>query len=151
MTKEEFKVIFSTKLVEAYPTIEVNKFTTKLYWDHFKETPVEKFAEAVHRAVSELSFFPKIGELNKYLDAISGILSFDEAYLLIDEILDKSYSGSWKSSDYPEIVRDIISKSGGVSSIRQMTAEAKHITIKKRHKEIVQDLRRHDNGIKQLR
>ena len=151
MTKEEFKVIFSTKLVEAYPTIEVNKFTTKLYWDHFKEIPVDKFAEVIHRAVSELSFFPKIGELNKYLDAISGILSFNEAYLLIDEILDKSYSGSWKSSDYPEIVRDIISKSGGVSSIRQMTAEAKHITIKKRHKEIVQDLRRHDNGIKQLR
>ena len=151
MTKEEFRVIFSNKLVGAYPNIEVNTFTTKLYWNHFKEITAEKFTEAVHRAVSELSFFPKIGELNKYLDAISGILSFDEAYLLIDEILDKSYSGSWKSSDYPEIVRDIISKSGGVSSIRQMTAETKHITIKKRHKEIVQDLRRHDNGIKQLR
>ena len=151
MTKEEFKVIFSTKLVEAHPTIEVNKFTTKLYWDHFKETPVEKFAKAVHRAVSELSFFPKIGELNKYLDAISGILSFDEVYLKIEEILDKSYSGSWKSSDYPEIVVSTIKKIGGVSNIRQMAAESKHIMIKKTYKEIAQDLRRHDNGIKQLR
>ena len=145
MTKEEFKVIFSTKLVEAHPTIEVNKFTTKLYWDHFKETPVEKFAEAVHRAVSELSFFPKIGELNKYLDAILGILSFDEVYLLIDEILNKSYSGSWKSSDYPEIVVSTIKKIGGVSSIRQMSAEAKHIAMRKTYKDIAHDLKRQNN------
>ena len=151
MTKEEFKVIFSTKLVEAYPTIEVNTFTTKLYWDHFKETPVEKFAEAIHRAVSELSFFPKIGELNKYLEAISGILSFDEVYLKIEEILDKSYSGSWKSSDYPEIVVSTIKKIGGVSNIRQMAAESKHILIKKTYKEIAQDLRRGNNGTKRLR
>ena len=146
MTKEEFKVIFSTKLVEAYPTIEVNKFTTKLYWDHFKEIPVEKFAEVIHRAVSELSFFPKIGELNKYLDAILGILSFDEVYLLIDEILNKSYSGSWKSSDYPEIVVSTIKKIGGVSSIRQMSAEAKHIAMRKTYKEIAHDLKRQNNN-----
>ena len=145
MTKEEFKVIFSTKLVEAYPTIEVNKFTTKLYWDHFKEIPAEKFAEVIHRAVSELSFFPKIGELNKYLDAILGILSFDEVYLLIDEILNKSYSGSWKSSDYPEIVVSTIKKIGGVSSIRQMSAEAKHIAMRKTYKDIAHDLKRQNN------
>ena len=151
MTKEEFRVIFSNELVGAYPNIEVNTFTTKLYWNHFKEITAEKFTEAAHRAVSEDSFFPSVGSLNKHLNDISGILSFEEVHVLIDEVMDKSYSGSWKSSDYPEIVRDIISKSGGVSSIRQMTAETKHITIKKRHKEIAQDLRRQDNGIKQLR
>ena len=151
MTKEEFKVIFSTKIVEAFPSIEVNKFTTKLYWDHFKEIPVDKFTEAAHRAVSELSFFPRIGDLNKYLNDISGIISVEEACVLIEEVLEKSYNGSWKSSDYPKVVGDIIGKCGGVSYMRQMTADTKLITVRKSYNDIVQDLKRKDNGIKQLR
>ena len=151
MTKEEFKIIFAKKLVRAFPAIEVDKSTAKEYWNHFSNVPADKFVEATHLAVSEHGYFPPIGIINKHLEVISGILSFDEVYLKIEEILDKSYSGSWKSSDYTEIVVNTIKKIGGVSNIRQMAAESKHIMIKKTYKEIAQDLRRHDNGIKQLR
>ena len=145
MTKEEFKIIFAKKLVRAFPAIEVDKSTAKEYWNHFSEVSADKFVEATHLAVSEHGYFPPIGIINKHLEAISGILSFDEVYLLIDEILNKSYSGSWKSSDYPEIVVSTIKKCGGVSSIRQMSAEAKHIAMRKTYKEIAHDLKRQNN------
>ena len=151
LTKEEFRVIFSNELIGAFPSTEINKFTTKLYWEHFREIPVDKFAEAAHRAVSELSFFPKIGQLNKYLNDIAGVISYDEACVLIEEVLDKSYNGSWKSSDYPEIVGNIIEKCGGVSYMRQMTADTKLITLKKIYNDIVQDIKKKNNEVKQLR
>ena len=151
MTKEEFKIIFAKKLVRAFPAIEIDKSTAKEYWNHFSEVSADKFVKATHLAVSEHGYFPPIGIINKHLEVISGILSFDEVYLKIEEILDKSYSGSWKSSDYPEIVVNTIKKIGGVSNIRQMAAESKHIMIKKTYKEIAQDLRRGNNGTKRLR
>ena len=145
MTKEEFKVIFANKLASAFPAVEVDKSTAKVYWSHFSEVPADKFVEAAYLAVSEHGYFPPIGIINKHLEVISGILSFDEVYLKIEEILDKSYSGSWKSSDYPEIVVSTIKKCGGVSSIRQMSAEAKHIAMRKTYKEIAHDLKRQNN------
>ena len=146
MTKEEFRVIFAKELESAFPAIEIDKSTAKVYWNHFSNVPADRFVEAVNRAVGEHGYFPPIGIINKHLEVLSGILSFDETYLLIDEVLDKSYSGSWNSSNYPEIVSRIIEKSGGVSSIRQMTIEEKHIAIRKKYKEIAQDLKMQNNN-----
>ena len=110
MTKEQFKVIFSTKLVQAFPHAEVNKFTTKLYWDQFKEIPADKFSKASDKAIKESKYFPSVAELNEHIDSISGIISFEEAYTAILEIRDISYSGSWRKSDYPALVGNIIEK-----------------------------------------
>ena len=108
MTKEQFKVIFSTKLVRAFSHIEVDKFKAKLYWEQFKDIPADKFSKASDRAIKESKFFPLVAELNEYIEEISGIISFEEAYSYIDEIIDKSYSGSWRKSDYPALVGNII-------------------------------------------
>ena len=151
MTKKEFKIIFSTKLIDAFPHSGADKNTMRLFWDHFKDIPVDKFTEAVYRVVSEESFFPSVGKLNKHLNDISGIISFDEAYVLIQEIKDKTYSGSWRRSDYPEIVVKIIDDCGLISSISKLSSEEEHYIVKKRYKDIIQDLKRQDDGIKQLR
>ena len=73
MTKEEFKVIFTNKLVGAFPAIEVDKSTAKVYRNHFSEVSADKFVEATHLAVSEHGYFPPIGIINKHLEVISGI------------------------------------------------------------------------------
>ena len=90
-------MIFAKELVSAFPAIEIDKSTAKVYWNHFSNVPADRFVEAVNRAVGEHGYFPPIGIINKHLEVLSGILSFDETYLLIDEVLDKSYSVSWNS------------------------------------------------------
>ena len=151
MTKEQFKVIFSTKLVRAFSHIEVDKFKAKLYWEQFKDIPADKFSKASDRAIKESKFFPLVAELNEYIEEISGIISFEEAYSYIVEIIDKSYSGSWRKSDYPALVGNIIDKCGSIFSIRQMTSEEMHITTKKRYNDIVQEIKRNDGDVRKLR
>ena len=151
MTKEQFKVIFSTKLVRAFPNAAVNKFTTKLYWDQFKDIPADKFSKASDKAIKESKYFPSVAELNEHIDNISGIISFEEAYTAILEIRDKSYSGSWKRSDYPALVGDIIDRSGYISSIMKMSADEMLFSIKKRYIDIVQEIKRNEDNVRQLR
>ena len=153
MTKEQFKVIFSTKLVEAYPHIEVNRFKTKLYWDHFREIPGDKFSEAINSAISKESYFPTVATINKYLEnIIGGLVPFEEDYCLIKEVMDKTYNnGSWNKSEYPEIVGRIIDSCGYVSGLRQLSSESLIYTVQKKYYDIVRDLKRKENGIKQLR
>ena len=151
MTKEEFKIIFSTKLIDAFPHSEAGKHTARLFWDHFKEIPSDKFAMAAHMAVEESKYFPSVSEIREYISNVSGIISFDETYVLIQEIKDKAYNGSWRRSDYSEIVVKIIDDCGLISRLSRLTSEEELYIVKKKYRDIVQDLKRQDDGIKQLR
>ena len=101
MNKEEFKQQFML-LSAAYPHSEVNKFSTKMYWNMFKEVPVVHFKGALEMAISESDFFPSVAKIRKYLDKTTGKLSFEEVYGLIEEIKKKCGRGdSWSSKEYP--------------------------------------------------
>ena len=152
MTDAQFKVIFSTKLVQAYPNIEVNKFTTKMYWDHFKEIPPDKFSEAVKMAIIGSKYFPSVNELIIYLDEVAGILSFEEAYSKIDEVNEEiRRTGSWSSKNYPKIISLMIERSGYIESVNRMSAEEKLRILKKNHTNIAQELRKKNYDVKRLR
>ena len=151
MTDAQFKVIFSTKLVQAFPNTEVNKFTTKLFWDYFKEIPPDKFSDAVHIAIMKSKFFPTVNDLIKCLDEVAGILSFEETYSKIDEVNEEiRKTGSWSSKNYPEIVSIIIERSGHIEGVNRMSADEKHRIIKKNHNNIVQELRKKSYDVKKL-
>ncbi len=141
MTKEQFQTIFATKLVVAFPAVEINKFTTKLYWDHFKETPVDKFIMAVDTAVAEEEYFPTVSALRKYLKQnIKGLISFEETYCIIKEIMEKAYKSSWSSKDYPISVVRIIEKCGHISGLAQLSSEELLRTLKKQHRDIEKEM-----------
>ena len=98
MTKEEFKQQFML-LSAAYPHSEVNQFSTKMYWNMFKEVPVEHFKSALEMAVAESDFFPSVAKIRKYLDKTTGKLSFEEVYGMIEEIKKKKMEQQLHSMD----------------------------------------------------
>jgi hypothetical protein len=124
-------------LSAAYPHSEVNHFSTKMYWNMFKEVPVENFKGALEMAVSESDFFPSVAKLRKYLDKTTGKLSVEEVFGIIDEIKKKCGRGdSWSSKEYPKIIGDIISECGHISSIMSMPADVEYNTILGKYKEL---------------
>ena len=139
MNKESFKQQFML-LSAAYPHSEVNHFSTKMYWNMFKEVPVENFKGALEMAVSESDFFPSVAKLRKYLDKTTGKLSVEEVFGIIDEIKKKCGRGdSWSSKEYPKIIGDIISECGHISSIMSMPADVEYNTILGKYKELSGD------------
>ena len=138
MTKEEFKQQFML-LSAAYPHNEVNQFSTKMYWNMFKEVPVEHFKNALEMAVSESDFFPSVAKIRKYLDKTTGKLSFEEVYGMIEDIKKKCTKGGWSSKEYPKIVGDIINECGHISSIMSMAADVEYKTILSKYKELSGD------------
>ena len=138
MTKEEFKQQFML-LSAAYPHSEVNNFSTKMYWNMFKDVPVEHFKGALEMAVTESDFFPSVAKIRKYLDKTTGKLSFEEVYGMIEEIKKKCSGGGWSSKDYPKIIGDIINECGHISSIMSMPADVEYNTILGKYKELSGD------------
>ncbi len=139
MTKEEFKQQFML-LSAAYPHSEVNHFSTKMYWNMFKEVPVEHFKSALEMAVSESDFFPSVAKIRKYLDKTTGKLSVEQVFGIIDEIKKKCGRGdSWASKEYPKIIGDIISECGYISSIMSMPSDVEYNTILGKYKELSGD------------
>lgn len=139
MTKEEFKQQFML-LSAAYPHSEVNHFSTKMYWNMFKEVPVEHFKSALEMAVSESDFFPSVAKIRKYLDKTTGKLSVEQVFGIIDEIKKKCGRGdSWSSREYPKIIGDIISECGHISSIMSMPSDVEYNTILSKYKELSGD------------
>ena len=139
MTKEEFKQQFML-LSAAYPHNEVNQFSTKMYWNMFKDVPVEHFKGALEMAVTESDFFPSVAKIRKYLDKTTGKLSVEQVFGIIDEIKKKCGRGdSWSSKEYPKIIGDIISECGHISSIMAMSADAEYNTILGKYKELSGD------------
>ena len=139
MTKEEFKQQFML-LSAAYPHSEVNHFSTKMYWNMFKEVPVEHFKSALDMAVSESDFFPSVAKIRKYLDKTTGKLSVEQVFGIIDEIKKKCGRGdSWASKEYPKIIGDIISECGHISSIMSMPSDVEYNTILGKYKELSGD------------
>ena len=139
MNKEEFKQEFML-LSAAYPHSEVNQFSIKMYWNMFKDVPVEYFRKALQIAISESDFFPSVAKIRKYLDKTTGKLSFEEVYGLIEEIKKKCGRGdSWSSKEYPKIIGDIISECGHISSIMSMPADVEYNTILGKYKELSGD------------
>ena len=139
MNKEEFKQQFML-LSAAYPHSEVNHFSTKMYWNMFKDVPVEHFKSALEMAVSESDFFPSVAKIRKYLDKTTGKLSVEQVFGIIDEIKKKCGRGdSWSSKEYPKIIGDIISECGHISSIMAMPADVEYNTILGKYKEFSGD------------
>ena len=99
MTKEEFKQQFML-LSAAYPHNEVNQFSTKMYWNMFKEVPVEHFKSALEMAVSESDFFPSVAKIRKYLDKTTGKLSIEEVYGMIEDISRTALDGEPTTADF---------------------------------------------------
>ena len=127
-------------LSAAYPHSEVNQFSIKMYWNMFKEVPVEHFKSALEMAISESDFFPSVAKIRKYLDKTTGKLSFEEVYGLIEEIKKKCGRGdSWASKEYPKIIGDIISECGHISSIMSMPADVEYNMILGKYKELSGD------------
>ena len=139
MTKEEFKQQFML-LSAAYPHSEVNHFSTKMYWNMFKDVPVEHFQSALEMAVIESDFFPSVAKIRKYLDKTTGKLSVEQVFGIIDEIKKKCWRGdSWSSKEYPKIIGDIISECGHISSIMSMPSDVEYNTILSKYKELSGD------------
>ena len=139
MNKEEFKQEFML-LSAAYPHSEVNQFSIKMYWNMFKDVPVEYFRKALQIAISESDFFPSVAKIRKYLDKTTGKISVEEVFGLIDEVKKKCGRGEdWSSKDYPKIVSDIINECGHISSIMAMPADVEYNTILSKYKELSGD------------
>ena len=113
MTKEEFKQQFML-LSAAYPHSEVNSFSTKMYWNMFKDVPVEHFKGALEMAISEADFFPSVAKIRKYLDKTTGKLSVEQVFGIIDEIKKKCWNGESRASKNIRRLSVILSENVGI-------------------------------------
>ena len=148
MTDNQFKVIFVKKLGTAFPHEELSQDRIKLYWDHFKECSPEKFSEAVNLSIKGNKFFPKVSELYTYIDNATGILSFDETYLAINEIIRQVHkNGSYSSKDQAEIVNKVIDRAGYLGNIMAMSGEDKDRILRKIYKDVQYELRKNKNNL----
>ena len=71
---------------------------------------------------------------------IKGLISFEETYCIIKEIMEKAYKSSWSSKDYPISVVRIIEKCGHISGLAQLSSEELLRTLKKQHRDIEKEM-----------